>query len=89
MLSDQYILNVQVMDDGLIVIPEKIRNILGLSEGDFVSFIVNEKSVRLVNTAVYAVQALQEEMLQEAALADITSDEDIIKLVKEIRNEKS
>ena len=37
--------------------------------------------------AVYAMQLLQKEMQGEAERANLTSDEDIIKLVKKLRNE--
>ena len=42
-------------------------------------------SVRLVNSAVYAMQMLQIQMAGEAAKAGITTDDDAVKLVKKMR----
>ena len=53
----------------------------------FNSFIVEGNTVRMVNSAVYAMQMLQSEMKGEAERAGLTSDEDIMSLVKELRNE--
>lgn len=50
------------------------------------SFIVKGGTVRIVNSAVYAMQMLQEEMTGYAEQAGLTSDDDVIALVKELRN---
>lgn len=64
-----------------------IREILGVSRGDRVSFVVEGNTVRLVNSAVYAMQTLQSEMRGEAERTGLTSEEDVIALVKELRDE--
>lgn len=43
--------------------------------------------MRMVNSAVYAMQILQSEMAGEAERIGVTSDEDVMGLVKELRNE--
>ena len=60
---------------------------LGVSNGDRVSFIVENGNVRIVNSAVYAMQMLQNEMRGEAKKAGLDSDEDIMAMVKEMRQE--
>ena len=54
---------------------------------DTISFIVEGNTVRIVNSAIYAMQVLQKEMEGEAERAALTSDEDVMALVKELRNE--
>lgn len=47
----------------------------------------NGKTVRIVNSAVYAMQVLQQEMAGEAERTGLTSEDDVMALVKELRNE--
>lgn len=49
---------------------------------------VDNAKVRLANSAVYAMQVLQNEMRGEAERVGLTSDEDITDLVKELRSDK-
>ena len=58
--------NAKVMAKGQITIPKDIREVLGVSSGDRVTFIVEGNSVRIVNSAVYAMQTLQKDMRGEA-----------------------
>lgn len=87
MLTNTFVDNAKVMAKGQVTIPKDIRDILGVTSGDRVSFIVEGNTVRMVNSAVYAMQMLQSEMKGEAERAGLTSDEDIMSLVKELRNE--
>ena len=48
---------------------------------------VEGKTVRMVNSVVYAMQKLQNEMDGEAERASLTSEEAVMVLVKELRNE--
>ena len=59
---------------------------LGVSYGDRGSFVVEGNTVRFVNSAVYAMQVLQSEMRGEAERAGLASYEDVIALVKELRD---
>ena len=88
MFSNAFIDNAKVMAKGQITIPKDVRDVLGVSNGDRVTFIVEGKSVRLVNSAVYAMQMLQQELSQDADKTGLTSEREIIDLVKEIRNDK-
>lgn len=58
-----------------------------MTNGDCISFIVEGNTVRIVNSAVYAMQVLQNEMAGEAERTGLTSDDDVMALVKELRNE--
>ena len=75
--------NAKVMAKGQVTIPKDIRTLLGISEGDRVSFVVENGKVTIVNAAVFAMQMLQKQMQTNNS---ITEDE-ISDLVKETRRE--
>ena len=87
MRANAFVDNAKVMAKGQITIPKDIREVLGVSSGDRVSFVVEGNTVRLVNSAVYAMQVLQSEMRGEAERAGLTSEDDVMALVKELRDE--
>ena len=77
--------NAKVMAKGQVTIPKDIRNLLGVSEGDRVSFVVENGAVKIVNAAVFAMQMLQKQM-QTPAVKPMT-DKEINELVKITRQE--
>ena len=87
MLANTFVDNAKVMAKGQITIPKDVRDVLGVSNGDRVTFIVEGNTVRIVNSAVYAMQVLQQEMTGEAERTGLTSEDDVTALVKELRNE--
>ena len=87
MLTGTFADSAKVMAKGQITIPKDVREVLGVESGDRVTFIVESGSVRLVNSAVYAMQMLRLEMAGEAERAGLNSDEAIAALVKELRDE--
>ena len=87
MQANAFVDNAKVMAKGQITIPKDVREILGISSGDRVSFVVEGNTVRLVNSAVYAMQVLQNEMRGESERTGLTSEEDVMALVKELRDE--
>lgn len=87
MTPNTFVDNAKVMAKGQITIPKDVREALGVSSGDRVTFIVEGNSVRVVNSAVYAMQVLQQQMAGEAERADLT-DEDVNALVNELRSEE-
>ena len=87
MSVNAFVDNAKVMAKGQITIPKDVRDVLGVSNGDRVTFIVEGNTVRIVNSAVYAMQVLQREMAGEAERAGLTSEDDVMNLVKELRNE--
>ena len=86
MNTNIFIDNAKVMSKGQVTIPKDVRDVLGVTSGDRVSFIVEGTTVRIVNSAVYAMQALQKEMAGEAKRTGLTSDEDVMEIVKEMRD---
>ena len=87
MIANTFIDNAKVMSKGQVTIPKDVREILGISSGDRITFVVENGNVRLINSAVYAMQLLQAQMAYEAENTGLTSDEAIMDLVKEVRAE--
>lgn len=85
--ANVFVDNAKVMAKGQVTIPKDVREVLGVTSGDRVSFIVEKNTVRIVNSAVYAMQVLQQEMENDAEQAGLHSEEDVMALVKELRDE--
>lgn len=79
--------NAKVMAKGQITIPKDVRERLNLNVGDRVSFICDGEKVVIMNSAIYAMKMLQEAMKGEAEQVGIVTEEDVNKIVKEIRKE--
>ena len=88
MSADTFLGSAKVMANGRITIPKKVRAALGVSSGDQVAFIVEGNTVRMVNSALFAMQTLQQDMAGEAERTGLTSDEAVMSLVEELRNER-
>ena len=86
-VPDTFIDNAKVMAKGQVTIPKDVRNVLGLDSGSRVTFIVENGSVRMVNSAIYAMQMLQNEMSGEAERTGLLTEEAVNNLVKDIRSE--
>jgi AbrB family looped-hinge helix DNA binding protein len=89
MLTAAFVDNAKVMSKGQITIPKDVRDALGISNGDRVTFIVEGDCVRIVNSAVYAMQMFQNEMNGEAERVGITSEDDIMAFIDDIRSEEA
>lgn len=87
MAINMFVDNAKVMAKGQVTIPKDIREVLGVASGDRITFIVKGNTVRIVNSAIYAMQVLQQEMVGEAERTGLTSEDDVMELVKELRNE--
>lgn len=84
MQSATFIDNAKVMSKGQVTIPKDVRNVLGVENGDHVTFIVENGSVRLFNSATYAMMTFQNEMKDEAKKS-MLSEDDIAEFVTQIR----
>jgi antitoxin PrlF len=87
MSKSTFIDNAKVMAKGQVTIPKDVRKVLGVSSGDRVTFIVENGTVRIINSAIYAMQMLQSQMSGEAERSDLTSDDSVTALVKDLRSE--
>lgn len=77
--------NAKVMSKGQITLPKDIRELLNVGVGDRVALIAEGDRVIMMNSAVYAMKMLQQDMANEWEKAGINNDEDIMDLVKEAR----
>ena len=81
--------NAKVMSKGQITLPKDIREALGVTTGDKVTLIRKNDQVIMMNSAVYAMKMLQQSMAGEAEKAGLKSDDDIVKLVMNMRAEEN
>ena len=79
--------NAKVMAKGQISLPKDIRSQLRLSTGDRVTLICEDDRVILMNSAVYAMKMLQQDMVGEAEKVGLGSDDAVMDLVKVVRKE--
>ena len=89
MLNHAVINDARVMSKGQVTIPKNIRSILGIAPGDRVTFVAEKDSVRVINSAVYAMQKFQEEMRGSANTAGFLSEEDIAEWITESRRKET
>jgi len=79
----------KVMSKGQVTIPKEIRQVLGVESGDRVTFIVEGNTVRVVNSAVYAMMRLQEQMQGYAEEVGFVKEEDIAEWITNMRREEA
>ena len=79
----------RVMSKGQVTIPKNIREALGVTTGDRVTFISENGSVRVINSAVYAMQKFQEQMKGQAEKAGFASEEDVADWITNTRREEN
>jgi AbrB family looped-hinge helix DNA binding protein len=75
------------MSKGQITLPKDIRAQLRLGTGDRVTLVCEADRVIMMNSAVYAMRMLQDEMKGEAEKAGLYSDDDVVDLIMEMRAE--
>lgn len=62
---------------------------LGVSTGDRVTFVVENGSVRVINSAIYAMQKFQKQMVGEAEKSGFLSENDVAEWITETRREEN
>lgn len=88
-MSTAFVNDARVMTKGQITIPKNVREALGVESGDRVTFIVDGSNVRVVNSAVYAIMRLQNQMRGEAEKAGLFSEEDVANWITQSRREEA
>ena len=89
-MSENLLVNdARVMSKGQVTIPKNIRAALGISVGDRVTFIVEDNSVRIMNSALYAMRKFQEQMNGQAAKAGLMSEDDVAEWITQSRREEN
>lgn len=89
MVDTVFVNDARVMSKGQVTIPKNVRTALGIETGDRVTFIVDGTNVRIVNSAVYALMRLQEQMKGEAEKAGFQSEDDIAEWITDSRREEN
>lgn len=89
MVDTVFVNDARVMSKGQVTIPKNVRTALGIEAGDRVTFIVDDTNVRIVNSAVYALMRLQEQMKGEAEKAGFQSEDDIAEWITDSRREEN
>lgn len=89
MADSVFVNDARVMSKGQVTIPKKVRAALGIDTGDRVTFIVESGTVRIVNSAIYALQRFQEQMKGEAEKAGLYSEEDVEEWITTSRREET
>lgn len=79
--------NAKVMAKGQITLPKDIRSQLRLSTGDRVTLICEDDRVILMNSALYAMKMLQEDMVSEAEKVGLEADDAVMDWVKAVRKD--
>jgi AbrB family looped-hinge helix DNA binding protein len=75
------------VNSGQITIPARIREKLGIKDGDKIMFLEEGNNVTLVNSSLLAIEQLQREMKGEAEKAGIACEADVVELCKDVRRE--
>ena len=89
MASTTFANDARVMAKGQVTIPKNVRAALGVESGDRVTFIVDGNNVRVVNSAVYALMRLQEQMAGEAEKAGLFTEEDVASWITQSRRKEN
>ena len=89
MVDTVFVNDARVMSKGQVTIPKNVRTALGIEVGDRVTFIVDGTNVRIVNSAVYALMRLQDQMKGEAEKAGFQSEDDIAEWITDSRREEN
>ena len=66
----------KVMSKGQVTIPKDVREVLGVGNGDRVTFVVDHGKVTVVNSAIFAMKYLQEQLKGEAEKLGLESEQD-------------
>lgn len=78
----------KVTTKGQITIPKAIRERLDLKEGSKIIFIEKGNDIIIKNSAMIALEKIQDAFAGEAERLGISSDEDVVNLIKEYRRGK-
>ena len=77
--------NAKVLPKGQITIPKDIREHLKINVGDRLTLVCENDRLVLMNSAMFAVKEFQNAMKGEAEKAGLTSDDDVVDLIMQMR----
>lgn len=79
----------KITSKGQITLPIAIRRNLNLKDGDKVAFIEKDGNYIIVNPISLAIDKVREDFKGEADRLGLRNEEDVTKMIKEIREENS
>ena len=79
----------KITSKGQITIPVAIRKALGVKDGDKVLFVQDGGKITLVNASLDALLEAQKAFQGVAEELGLKDEQDVVKMVKEIRAERS
>jgi len=88
-MNNYFVDNAKVMAKGQITLPKDIRALLRVGAGDRVTLVCEGDRVIMMNSMVYAMKALQDGMTGEAERAGLHSEEDVDRMLAEMRDGES
>jgi antitoxin PrlF len=77
----------KVMAKGQVTIPISIRKKLNIKEGDKIVYIEKDGNMIIANSAMMALQKVQDAFDGEAERLGLETEQDVVDLVKEVRRE--
>ena len=78
----------KVTSKGQITIPAEIRRKMGLKTGDKVLFVEDGDKVLMINATMEALREAQAAFAGEAERTGLKDEEDVVKMIKELRKEE-
>jgi len=78
----------KITSKGQITIPVNIRRKLGVKEGDKVLFVEEGGKIYILNASMEALKEAQAAFAGEAERAGLKNEDDVVAMVKEIRQGK-
>lgn len=79
----------KVTSKGQITIPIDIRRKLGVKEGDKVLFMEDRGRIFVMNSSMEALRKAQEAFAGEAERLGLKDEDDVIRMIAELREEKA
>ncbi len=78
----------KVTTKGQITIPKSIRELLDLKEGSKILFIQKGKDIVIQNSAMLALEKIQNAFDGEAERLGLETEEDVVKMIKKFRKNR-
>lgn len=78
----------KVTTKGQITLPISIRRALNVKDGDKVAFIEKDGNFIVINPVSLAIDEVRKEFEGEADKVGLKTEEDVVKMIKEMRKER-
>ena len=78
----------KVTTKGQITIPKSIRDLLNIQNGSKIIFLQKGNDIVIKNSAMMALENIQDAFEGEAKRLGLEDDEDIVKMIKEFRKSR-